>query len=450
MIVLLSAVGNRDPFASLKEDRSGPNLDDPGPVLSGVERIRPDVVYLLPTDKIGSIAERARATADEIRRRSDDRIDVTVLPLSLPDPTDYRTVVPAFRRAVRRARTEQRDDATLHVLLSSGAPQFRLAWALLLLGGDLPAKCWEVRDPRFPGDRVWEADIRFLEEPALHGRFHDAWTRCDFPTARQVAREWSERAAVPEERKRARWLQELMRGYTSWDAVDWNSARECVGQGLREGVKLHLPSPLLEQLKAQQQALDEIINLGEVEGFWNLADLYHNACRRFQAGYYVDALARYRRLIEGTANAVLRAHGCAIEREWTSLSPEAQRVWARVSAGLAAQRQAAWHAYGRNDSQERVALGLPEALHLAAGLAGLDRTSIDSLLGYTDHRNRSIAAHGMQPVSRRIAKRALDRMHDLLTAAAPAPIDLDAYPFSLATLTRLEATLVSVLRETEP
>jgi hypothetical protein len=437
MKVLLTAVGRRDPFAPKGNGSVEPDPNNPGPVLLGIARVTPDVVYLLPTSGGDeSTLGNGERTAEEITRRSRGAATVRVLPLALPDPTDYVKVVEEFLRASRLASAEHGKNVEWHVLLSPGAPQFRLAWTLLVLNGALPATCWEVRDPKYEGERVWEANIRFLQAPGIRDRFKAAWESCDFLGAQHVARDWSMVAPSPEQQRRAAWVAELMTAYRSWDAVRWRAALEELRKRRREAAKLQLPDVLSKHLDPQEQALSQIDAVGDEEGFWNLADLYHNARRRIRADQHTDALARFRRIAEGVAYRALRDRGCTLEREWMTLTPAIEALLP------SAIRQ---HVTIRRDELGRVDANLPTALFFLCGLTAFSRTAGDQILSYTDQRNRTIAAHGMQPVDKRLAERALDRLKDLLVTVLPGPIPLDEYPFSVAAIQQMTPVLLSLM-----
>jgi hypothetical protein len=445
MKVLLSAVGGRDPFPTTNE---GADRESPGPVLQAIDRVRPDAIYLLPTSSgEGATLSNAKALRGEILTGvpSPPRVEITPLPLA--DQTDYVTVVREFRRVVQAVRADYDDDTEWHVCLSAGAPQFRLAWALLVLGGELPATCWESRAPAFPGERVWQAPIHMLDEPAQRTRWLHAWNRCDFGAAEQTAREWSRRAPEPEQRARAAAVADLMQVLRMVDAVNWHAAAERLRSCTGGKAGRHLRSVVGEQIAAQAIAL-QAIDPGPspahatTESCWNLADLYHNARRRVRAGLYVDALARYRRIVEGTLYLALRERGCTIAREdrgYARLPQSAERLLAQAMAERVIVRH-------HPTKEQLVYLDLPLMLLLVREMYGLDRTLVSQLQGYADHRNQTIAAHGMLAVEKRLAEDALDRAAVLLERVAPLPGGLDSYPFSLTELDRMTERLATLLK----
>jgi hypothetical protein len=204
--------------------------------------------------------------------------------------------------------------------------------------------------------------------------------------------------------------------------------------------------PLLgEHLERHEQALQAIEALRDGSGhyqeaFWNLADLYHNARRRVRAGQYVDALARYRRIVEGVLYATLRAHGCTIRREdrgYAVLAPAAEAALHEPPDELRVRRDP-------TDSR-LVNLDLPTALFLVGALVPVDRLLTSRLQGYADHRNQTIAAHGMNPVERKMALDALDRAAELFAVALPGPLTLDQFPFSETAIDAMTAPLLQAL-----
>jgi len=432
MKVLLGGVGRRDPVAVDGTD---------GALLQGVSHIGPSVVYLFPTaGGSNSTAVNGTRTVEAIATRWGAAVRVHLRPLALPDPTDYGAVVAAFRDGVRAARAAEGAGAEWHVMLSSGAPQFRLAWSLLVLNGELPARCWEARDPNYPGASVWEAAVRVLAEPAVRDRFRDAVRRCDFAAAGEAARLWSRQAPEPAGQTRAAWVARLMGAYQKWDAVDWVGARDLVRAQRRAAVGRAAGGELRAALEAQETALEQILTLKPPQGRWlegaaNLIDLYHNARRRERAGLYVDALARVRRIVEGTIYAVVRAHGGTdLGRGTWALGAEIDhRLAALIGSGEQIERTAEGH----------MRLDVPPGLTIVRTLRPLHKETTDRLVGLMDHRNKSIAAHGMDPVTRQVVQRALDEVRELLTAAlAESP---ESYPFSVAALDALAQPLTDAL-----
>jgi hypothetical protein len=437
MKVLLTAVGRRDPYPV---DAGGqPNRTSPGAILQGVNRVQPDAVYLLPTaEGQEHTLEQGQATKRELEEQGLQ--NVHLIPLALPDPTDYRAVVAEFRRAIRALR-EQHDEATTewHILLSSGAPQFRLAWGLIVLNGDCPARCWEIRDPRYPGEPAWEADIRFLNGPGLRHRFERAWHASDFASAREAAREWERQASTPEHRRAAAWVAGLLYAYMSWDEVNWPGAAQELRRAIKAGRSLPISQGLAQSLHSQASALAAIQSLPPGrEGFWNLADLYHNARRRLRAGMYVDALSRYRRIVEGTLYAALRNHGCDIERRnrgYAVLPDDVEVILHDAKAkgsSISIRRNVAGHVY----------LDLPAMFLLVRGLMDIDERTTDRLQGFADQRNQTIAAHGMERVRRETAVEALDAVAAFMESTLSGPIALESYPFGV---TALDSSLRDVL-----
>jgi CRISPR-associated protein (TIGR02710 family) len=123
-----------------------------------------------------------------------------------------------------------------------------------------------------------------------------------------------------------------------------------------------------------------------------LLDLCHNALRRAARGQFDDAVARCYRLVEATAQHLLKA--CDVDTAAVDLArlPETLREkWGRK---LGPKREAgllnAWHLLHDLDP-ERAA-----TRHLWQECQG--RKPIDRLQSWIEHRNFSLLAHGFEPV----------------------------------------------------
>lgn len=131
------------------------------------------------------------------------------------------------------------------------------------------------------------------------------------------------------------------------------------------------------------RGLNDTQRTGQREAL-QLFDLWRNAQRRAVQGRYDDAVARVYRLLEWTAQWLLRRH----------LAIDTADVPAdRLPAGFGAQP-------GRDG---KITLGLFQAWRLAGTIPGpavaFVETQLARLQDHVKARNRSILAHGYDPIS---------------------------------------------------
>ncbi|GAB4180381.1 MAG: TIGR02710 family CRISPR-associated CARF protein [Rhodocyclaceae bacterium] len=182
------------------------------------------------------------------------------------------------------------------------------------------------------------------------------------------------------ERLRARWqrARDLSAAFAAWDRFDHGAARRLLGDytpAVGRPLASHLAA--LGVLTGQNEAAREAARL---------LDLARNAERRAIQGRYDDAVARLYRLLEWSAQWLLRTVGIDTAR----VAPE------RIPAGLALQpgREGAFQA-GLYAAWQLVGHHLPGSpagrFFAAEGVR---------MLAHLEARNLSILAHGFEPVGR--------------------------------------------------
>lgn len=169
----------------------------------------------------------------------------------------------------------------------------------------------------------------------------------------------------------------------AWDRLDHEWALHLhkshkVGRGWRGVDKLRTPLEALADPRRRMPLL--------------LLDLWHNACRRAARGQYDDAVARCYRLIEATAQHLLKAHGIDSSAIDLTRLPEAIRdKWEKE---LGPKREAgltkAWQLL-HDLAPDHAATG-----HLWQEIHG--RKPIIALDQWIGRRNQSLLAHGFAPV----------------------------------------------------
>jgi sigma54-dependent transcription regulator len=139
--VLLSFVGNRDPYPE--------NEEEYGPLLSLLQVRQFNRVYLFCTGS--QYLERARMVAEAAESLQED-CNFQFITMELDSPIDYVEILSKLKskvdKVVRQLREEQ---YSCSVLLDPGTPQMQTAWFLLAKSGELEATLFQGIPPRFTG-----------------------------------------------------------------------------------------------------------------------------------------------------------------------------------------------------------------------------------------------------------------------------------------------------------
>lgn len=280
------------------------------------------------------------------------------------------------------------------------------ALAALATGADLTLTTGERRDlikVTSGTERATPVDFRGVTARFALERAEDAWRRFAYADAAELLghahRELTLAADVPQSvRKlcdRVGRLLAASRMFEAWDRFDHHEARYLWKTGRLE---------LLGGMKPYGEAL-AVLDSDDREPLV-LLDLWHNAERRAKRHRFDDALARLYRLVEWTAQYILRnEHGFETARFDPSRLPEGE-----LRTRLAARA-------GRDGS---VPVGLFDALavlrtlspdhpftrRLQQPLAGV--APLTRLQQWIERRNRSILAHGFTPVDETLWREAHD------------------------------------------
>jgi DNA-binding NtrC family response regulator len=143
--ILLSFVGNRDPYAG----GAGTDGAEPGPVLSLLEAREFSRVVLFCTGS--EYVERARSV-EEIVRADGDGTKFNFVSVELESPIDYEEIFRELHRAIDQFMpTIAHLPHRLSILLDPGTPQMQTAWFLLVAGGCLDAALLQGVPARFAG-----------------------------------------------------------------------------------------------------------------------------------------------------------------------------------------------------------------------------------------------------------------------------------------------------------
>jgi CRISPR-associated protein (TIGR02710 family) len=225
-------------------------------------------------------------------------------------------------------------------------------------------------------EAVTQANVERVRLERAMRPYVDAWRRYAYAEAQQGL------AALPRPRDQAlaarlAMLRDLSRGLDAWDRFDHGVALECLEPYRpRIGASWTLLLVALKRLTTEDEAQEPA----------RLFDLWRNAERRAAQGRYDDAVARVYRLLEWSAQWLLRTR-CGIHTSEVrpdqvppdmTLTPNDK---GRIYAGL----MQAWKLL---------------AAHQPNTPAGqFFNTEQNRLLNWLEVRNHSILAHGFRPVA---------------------------------------------------
>ncbi len=422
MTILLSFAGQRDPIAD--------DTDEEGSIVTLCRWLQDhgqsvDQVWLLSVDPPGDgYAQNTRDwlitehlfEAEQIQRFH-----------RVASPVDYEAVTQfAFDIVQHPANPAGREDRAIHFNATSGTPAMKTSGFLLSVAGLLRGgKIWTVLNPqhvRASTDRVEVQDVGFLGEHMLRERMAAAIEGAQFQTAITLAREWGQMTIHDAVRRTNAALVGVLQAYRAWDLTDFAAARRYLAQVDQRNGREPLPwNPEgRNAFDRQRRWLNNTALESADENPLNLVELYSSIERYQDQERYTDALARERRLIEGLLyycyHAQYRADVRRMAKHWMSCLPPpmAQRF--------------------RDEAEGHVPL-----LSLARALVDESpartvrelRPDIDTFKHLMDVRNQSLAAHGMQPVTRKdVAKVRLILRKWLMTLVPETQEYLKQYPLT--------------------
>lgn len=424
--VLLSTVGNRDPHA----------LDSgtEGSIITLTRKLQPDIVCLFPTaaqplDNCSSTedcAERTRAVIKEISPAA----LVLLRPLNLPDPTDYNKILRLLESeiaAMQKTLSESRQQAFgYHINLSSGTPQMQTCWLLLINGGRIKARVWQVRDPKWNTDRCRLIETEFIEEQNKMSRAQRFFHSYLFKAAQDELELLAAGTYLAGRAYLAEAMSELCHAYLLWDLFQHEKALKLVKKSYEAIKRFPEFKEINNRLAEQTDVLQQIVQSGKSETEISLLDLYHNAARRKSSGQFADCLARFIRLHEGCYYYYFR---------------QALRINPTDSLG----RQPKW-VKDLTKTQGNF-LSLTEWRNIAARQNLKDPVSPhleEEIRRFRQQRNQSIAAHGMGSVTEEEAAESIKLASNFLLTFFPE-LNPDNYCFSEKALDELSRLLFKAL-----
>lgn len=465
--VLISFVGNRDPYsaaetparggirglldAMFRRRPSGRTDDDEGAVLTIVREAKPDAVFLFPScrARASSPDNHTEGRAEEIAEilsRREGAPSCRIIPLDTDNPADSDKCYKAFKNGIMEmlktldSTVEGGADACDFILnTSSGTQQMNRAGRLYLSVSRVSPEFLRVDDPKHAKDktrRVHTVPRDMEEEMMLLSSVDRNLASFQFHSITESCAALAERSMLSERRAFARALAEIFGAYELLDMMRYSDALaklETLSHGFaqsKDDLLSRLPHLPAESIAA---ALDEQITFlrkvqtdSESENTHNLTDLFFNMQRAYARGNYADVLSRFWRLREGVLYIRLRDKGVTV-RNMNANSEAVQRIASMPKYEKNIKHHGAKMSF-KGDIRDFASLLIDELGDEEA--AKFDAEFKDELRQLKDHRNHTLVAHGMLPVKREDAELCMElgeRLIDLIPGGRRA---CESYPFT--------------------
>jgi len=333
MRILLSCVGNRDPF-----DDKG----KPGPILTFMDYARanpdagyyPDRVYLLSTlNKEGAITPTQHAGEAVVKILNENHPVKTIhLPLHISNPTDFNEVVEAMRSAISGFLQDNSDSENEYfVFVNPGAPQMQTTWLSLINYGFLkatPLQSVQVKQPE-SDERKWAIEpvkMAPLFEAELIKLASNLTRQAVFITAEDALVQIADKTRNASRNRMACLFSRLLGAYDLWQRFYFEDAHK----ELKEFVR-NLDEIRSSDLTGNNIALDELSQVAASQvkvlqqiavedELWSAIDLYHRARMLFQHNNHRQAVVYCwdicESIIIASALRVIR-HRCKLDDDFT-------------------------------------------------------------------------------------------------------------------------------------
>ncbi len=221
-VVLLTAVGNRDP----RDERT----NEPGPVLEYVKKvraeeewqqIRPNQIYLLHT------SSRLAEASDLAQELETDETRVKLLSLMTDDPTDFTALLDQMGKHAYDTTLKHSEDV-ITVLVSPGTSQMNAVWLVLGNEGRLNARFFQKVENRFTEDKRGKIrPVRFepLFESETIKTAMELLKRYDFDGASRHFKKLG-KSANPRRAEIGLFMSSLSEVYAEWDLFNYSEAKK--------------------------------------------------------------------------------------------------------------------------------------------------------------------------------------------------------------------------------
>lgn len=333
------------------------------------------------------------------------------------DPMEIRDSFNRFERML--SELEESGYSREEILLDAtgGTTPMRLGAALAAMQREVGMVHQRVPqryvDGRWERDNSREVEMASmgnpLEETGLlrEGQAVELFNRRDYSAAALVFGDVLEKVSGVPHRHYYQGLLYLAQGYAAWDVADYGGALEKL-KAARSELTQDFAIPeladragvLVERISSHLPFLGKVRGEVSVE---KVVDMLENARRRVRdQGRYDDGVARLYRAVEMHYQLrLLQDHGISTSQvEWDKVDGEMKEQFVEA-AGV-----------GEPPGQ----LGLRHARMLYAVLAGEEPEEDGELRNLLQQRNRSILAHGLEPIGEKVAFRFLEYVDAMVDA----------------------------------
>lgn len=452
--VLLTFVGNRDPYPSKPAEKG---KDNRGSILALCDEIKPDIVYLFPTSK-NTAPDSQNQTEDnafrvvEVLKGQYPTIECIVMPLEVKDPTDFLELAKELDKNISKI-LEDRDDTTkykFNMNCSSGTQQM-VAWSYIFCNSGKIHKgitSWQSIDPQFvlpSGKRNRKISTSFVEENTCIQKIRSGVESFNFHSVKENCRKIADitTTSIPERRGTANVLAKLFEGYTLLDILRYQDAYNAV----KAVSTTDLDCESQAIIRSQVEWLKELQNGNIEETPPNLTDLYFNMQRCFERGAYADVLARFWRIAEGSVYFRFQTewgitprslndspNKTNLEKLREKLPPLQSEPHRSEFLGFDKGRKALEQVFGDTYYSK-----INEKYRKKPYYKNTYDEEIKKLI---EKRNQTIVAHGMRPVSEQDAQKCLEIAKDFLQGLIPdCEKRMQEYPFTKERLQKLVSLL---------
>lgn len=382
MRVLLSIVGDRDPFAL--EEKTKQKTD--GAILTIVKYKKPEFVYLFHT----GLDKETYETKGILKRMG---IDSKIIHTRIENPIDFSEILKKMKSDLLKINEKHEGDE-IFVNISSGTPQMSTCWLFFVYFDFLKAKILHVKDPRFAidKDRISEVDLGFMKEEVTVDFCLDFLKFHRFGSVSDRLGKLAQTTTSPKKEIIFTLFSNLAKAYALWDMLKYIEALENIekiySKFERYSKNMKEFERIVRILKVQENTLKRLINTKEENNIL-LLDFYFNSLRRFDEKNYADSLARFWRLYEGCLFYRLNTkHGTnpRNSKEWKS---DFREYWKKKMCYIPPNLQ--------------VSSSL-ESLSFFGDEIAEELKKNKKLRKLQSHRNHSIVAHGFENVSEKTGK----------------------------------------------
>ena len=468
MKILLSFVGNTDPwfFKGAPEEMTPEcplGRDNEGAALSLCDHLKPERIYLFPSSKANNPAssDNTEWRAEKIQTLLSKRypeMQCKILPLNVKDATDFEQLSKEFDYNIELVIKELGNDidtSEFFINCTSGTQQMTaLGYVFANTGRLSSCSLIQCKDPgklKKGEARFREVEATFLTVNEYIKKIHSDIDNMLFASASSNAKSLAKITAVKRQKDAAKFLSKIFSVYNYIDLLNYKVAFGTMHEltALPEYSKIlsNLTPEHKKLFDAQYEMLKNLKNSPSREVVFydkilkketpkpiraespeNLTDLFFNMKRCLERGAYADALARFRRICEGSVYYRLE-HSHGINPSDLSNSSKKDSL----------------EKLKKCEEDERFKIRFrPQFMGLDNGRyallkvfdVGVFGTDFDEFFDVqiremtADGRDNTIVAHGMEAVDKEKAEKCLSAAERVICTLIPETVDIiESYPF---------------------